>query len=250
MKWADWLIIKETDSYFDLTDAQNKELKEKIQKDLVRLKKESFPPIAKYLRKIADHVETGKITLESVTQLQTEALFTIKTAFDHFQPTALDFAVNASPDQIEHFKKKYKKETDKRSAEVKTEKDKFKFQKKRFKKWTDEWLGDLNSDQEKALDEHIRSHPSPWDLQIRSREFSLNKFLEARKSRSLLKAYMDQVEEERDPEYEVALKQYQLHLKNFILKLYQSLTKEQKDYLLRTLKARAQEFEDLAPVAL
>ncbi len=250
MKWADWLIIKETDSYFDLTDAQNKELKEKIQKDLVRLKKESFPPMAKYLRKIADHVKNDKITFESITQLQTEALVTMRTAFNHFQPTALDFALNASPEQIEYFKKKYKKETDKRIDEIKTDKDKFKLQKKRFEKWTDQWLGDLNSDQENALDEHIKFHPFPWVLQIRSREVSLNKFLEARKSRSQLKAYMDQVEEERDPEYEVALKQYQLHLMNFILKLYQSLTKEQKDHLLKSLKARAQEFEDLAPVAL
>lgn len=250
MKWADWLIIKETDSYFDLTDTQNKELKEKIQKDLVRLKKESFPPIAKYLRKIADHVETGKITFETISQLQTEALVTIKAALDQFQPTALDFAFNASPEQIDHFKKKYKKETDRRSSEIKTEKDKFKLQKNKFEKWSAQWLENLNTDQEKALVDHIKAHPFPWDLKIRSREVSLKKFLEARKSRSQLKTYMDQVEDERDPEYEVALKQYQLHLKNFILALYQSLTKDQKDHLLKTLRERAQEFEVLAPVSL
>ncbi len=246
MKWADWMIVKETDSYFDLTDTQNKELKDQVQKDLARVKKENFPLIAKFLRKVASQIEADKISLDEIVKLQNEFQITVKTALNQFQSTALDFTMKASAEQIEHFKKKYNQQTGKHADEVKTEKDKFKLQKKRFEKWTNEWLGGLTPEQKVALESDIKEVPFPWDLQVRSREVSLKKFLEARRSRDLLKAYMDQLEDERDPEYETALKVYQAHLRNYILKLYQSLSKDQKTYLMKKLRDRAQEFEGLA----
>ena len=246
LKWADWMIVKETDSYFDLSDTQNKELKNQVQKDLSRVKKENFPDIAKFLSKVAGQIEADKISLEEIAKLQTEFQITVKAALNQFQSTALDFAMKATAEQIEHFKKKYNQQTEKHADDVKTEKDKFKLQKKRFEKWTDEWLGGLTSEQKVALASDIKEVPFPWDLQVRSREVSLNKFLEARRSRALLKAYMDQLEDERDPEYEKALKDYQAHLRIYILKLYQSLNKDQKTYLTKKLRDRAHEFEGLA----
>ncbi len=246
MKWADWMIVKETDSYFDLTDTQNKDLKNQVQKDLARVKKENFPQIAKFLRKVADQAEVDKISVEEILQLQNEFQKTVRAALNQFQTTALDFSMKASAEQIEHFKKKYNKQTEKHLDDVKTDKDKFKLQKQRFEKWTDEWMGGLTSEQRVALESDIKAFPFPWDLQIRSREFSLKKFLEAQKSRSTLKTYMDQLEDERDPEYENALKDYQAHLRVYIVSLYRSLSKDQKKYLLKKLRDRAQEFEGLA----
>ncbi len=246
MKWADWMIVKETDSYFDLTDTQNKDLKLQVQKDLARVKKENFPQFAKFLRKVADQIDADKISAEEINQLQAEFQKTVRIALDQFQATALDFSMKASPDQMEHFKKKYNEQTKKHADEIRTEKDKFKLQKKRFEKWIDEWLGGLNSEQRASLETDLKAFPFPWDLQVRSREVSLKKFLDARSSRTLLKNYMDQLEEERDPEYETALKNYQVHLRNYILDLYRSLTKDQKKYLTKKLRDRAQEFEGLA----
>lgn len=246
MKWADWMIVKETDSYFDLTDTQNKDLKVQVQKDLARVKNENFPQIANFLRKVADQVDADKISVEDINQLQNEFQKTVRAALDQFQTTALDFSMKASPEQMEHFKKKYRKQTEKHLEDVKTDKDKFKLQKQRVEKWIDEWLGGLNSEQRVALESDIKAFPFPWNLQIRSREFSLKKFLEAQKSRSTLKTYMDQLEDERDPEYEIALKDYQAHLRVYIVSLYRSLTKDQKTYLIKKLRHRAQEFEGLA----
>ncbi len=246
MKWADWLIVKETDSYFDLTDNQNKDLKDQVQKNLRQVKKENFPLIAKLLRKAADQVASNKVTLEVLNQFHLEAQKTLGQAFHQFQPTALEFALKASPEQIEYFKKRYAKETEKHASEVSTDKAKFKLHKKKFEKWTDEWLSGLTPGQREALDAHIKAHPFPWDLQIRSRDFSLKAFLDARGSRATLQKYMDKMEDDRDPEYQKALQAYQIHLKNFILDLYLHLTSDQKNYLLQKLRSRAQEFEVLA----
>ena len=246
MKFADWLIVKETDSYFDLTDEQNKDLKQEIQKDLARIKKDNFPKIAEFLRKVAGQVEANKFTLENLNLWHTEGQKTIKDVLNQFQPTALEFALKASQQQIEHFKFKYQKETDKRKKEIETDDDKFKFHRKRFEKWTDEWVGGLSADQRKLLNDDIKAYPFPWDLQIRSRGVSVAKFLEARSSKISLKAYMDKMTDDRDPEYETALKAYQVHVKGFILELYKVLTKEQKAHFIKKLRDRAQEFETLS----
>ena len=246
MKWADWAIVKETDSYFDLTKAQNKELKQQIQKDLARVKKENFPIIAKFLRKIADQLKADKLSTEEIQGIQTEFQTVVRAALNQFQSTALDFSMSTSPEQIEYFKKKYNAETEKHAEEIKTEKDQFKLQKKNFEKWTDEWLNGLNSSQQVRLEEDIKAFPFPWQLQVRSRDVSLKNFLKARLSRDTLKIYMDKAEDERDPEYEKALKEYQIHLRIFIGSLFQSLTIEQKKYLIHKLESRAQELDVLA----
>jgi hypothetical protein len=246
VKWADWMITRETDSYFDLTSDQNKELRQDIQKDISQVKKENFPAMAQFLRKMSSKIQSNDLSATEVSALQEEGQGIFRAAFHQFQSTAVDLSLKASPAQVEHFIKKYDKKTQQMAEEVETAQDKFKMEKKRFEKWTDEWLDGLNNDQEKYLIDHIKAHPFPWDLQLQNRVFTLNKYLEARKSEESLKTYLAHLEDQKSPEYGKALKEYQTELSHYIFDLYKSMTPEQKKYLAQQLTHRADELEKIS----
>ena len=111
-------------------------------------------------------------------------------------------------------------------------------------------MDSLTKGQEQLLNQHLTDTPFPVLAQIKNRNYSLEKFGEARKStedlKSFVRNYYNNKYQYEDPEYRQALHSYQAELEKFIFSLIKSMNEKQKKYLSENLSEKASILERLA----
>lgn len=244
--WADEYILNEADNYFDLSSEQYKEFKPRVEKDIQRIKKENFPELSIFFRKISEKAEKNQINEKEIIALFDEGQGLFRKVLHQFEPTILDFATKATSEQANNFIKEYNKKIEELQDDIKTPSDRLKKQKKRYDRWLNEFIDNMTADQKKALEAEIENNPIPFDLQVKSRNQIRDKFLTVMGNPQELKNFLTNFEKQRSPEYQEALKKYQSGLKSYLWVLFQSLSEGQKTYLIKQLRHRADELEKIS----
>lgn len=246
VRWADDYLLHEVDSYLDLTGDQSKDYQQKLQQDIQRLKKENFPLMAAYLRRLAEHVEKRPLELKDIENYSSEGKKIFNQGMQQFKDTAT-YIISKTPDsRLERFNQKFAKKIEDQKKDIDSLQKQKKKSLKRYEKWFKEWLGGLRGPQEPALEAHLLAFPYPWDLQIKNRLILKDRILAVRKDNTSLKQILNNYDQERSPEFRQALEKYQMGLQKYLYELSQTLTPEQKKFLVERLRSRAKELENLS----
>ncbi|HEY8270055.1 MAG TPA: hypothetical protein VIG33_04155, partial [Pseudobdellovibrionaceae bacterium] len=103
VNWADTYIVSQVDDYFDLTSQQNKELKESLKKDILKIRQEQFLDWARELRRFNKYILEKNLNEETFHKYFAKALDTTRKLQSYFANTAVKFISTTSPAQLEHF---------------------------------------------------------------------------------------------------------------------------------------------------
>jgi len=249
VNWADTYIVSQADDYFDLNSAQSKELKNEVQQDIRKVRKELFPKWARSLRELEKETHTP-LTEEGFHKYFQESLEEGRTLQPYFAETAAKFITQARPEQLEHFEKAIRKKNVEDEKKVQNGQQARDESRKKYLRWTEMWINSLTKDQEQLLNRHLAEHPFPLEKQIQNKNHALEKFTAARLSpetlRSFVRDYVQDRGQYNDPDYQLAIKNYQSDLEKFVYQLALSLNDKQKKALSENLLEKASALEKLA----
>src|SRR5690606_20502321 len=111
VRWADWAIMREVNSYFDLNSKQDAELRKKVQADLLEVRRKTFPEIANLFRQVAEKLEADQVTPEQIQEWHQVGLGLFQSVLQHFRQTALDFSLALEEKQLFYFQKSFTEKT-------------------------------------------------------------------------------------------------------------------------------------------
>lgn len=250
-RFADTLAVSKTDEYFDLTSEQHSDLKEDIQKDLQRVRKEVFPQVAKSLRQLEPITRKDKLDPAELETHFTEFQKHFQNLAACFKDTAIKTSLRFSASQYTHFAKELRdeiRETEKTNADSQ---DAIRDSSKRYRRALEFWVGGLSSEQKDKLTEFLTAHPYPWRTQNQNKEFVLKQYLDSRSDSEKLKKFVatffTDTETLRLPVYAQAVSEHKKQFHKFLIdQFWPRLSKLQKDTLRENLIARAEELEKIA----
>lgn len=244
-RFADEYMLHQANSFFDLSSEQYKTYKAKVEDDLGRIKKNEGPEVIAFLRSIKTDIEKKDLNGKKVESRYDEGVKLASRIIHEFDSTALDISRSLSDKQIENFKSEYNERLDDYKEDLDTPTEKYAHQKKRYFRMLREWIGNLTIEQEKQLDTFIRTNPYPYDQQIKNRQEMRDKYIQVRKDPKKLNDFLSHIETDKDAAYDQAMKAYTPAFQNFIFNIYNSLTDQQRRYLLGRIDTRISQIEDI-----
>ncbi|UXR66193.1 DUF6279 family lipoprotein [Bdellovibrio bacteriovorus] len=250
-RWADVTAVSRADKYFDLTSAQEKELKKDLQQDINRLRKELLPEVAKSLRELEPEIKNGHMNPALLAKNFMLVQDYLKKGAAYFKNTAAKTAAQLKKDQFTYFATKVRADIEESKQDNDTADKALRTTYKRYRRSVEFWIGGISAKQQEELESFLKAHPYPWDLQNKSREYSLKLFLDSRQNPEALKKfvldYYTDYESSRLPEFTDALNAHKYAFQIFLAeKFWKGLSPEQKENLQENLIARAEDLEKIA----
>lgn len=250
VSWADTYIVSQVDDYFDITSTQSKDLKASLKKDIAKVRTEQFMIWAAELRRFEKDLSEDRLDEQTFHDYFVKTLETSKKIQPYFSDTAVKFISSASPAQLEHFERTLRKKNIENEKKIQDGKKARYETRKKYLRWVDMWVDSLTKDQEQLLNQHLTDVPFPALAQIKNRNYTLEKFHEARKSpeglKNFVRNYYNNKYQYADPEYRQALQNYQTELEKFMFSLIKSMNDKQKKHLSENLTEKASSLERLA----
>ncbi|MBX3034062.1 MAG: hypothetical protein KF865_09060 [Bdellovibrionaceae bacterium] len=249
VRFADTYMMYEADRFFDLTSAQDKELKPDVKTLVADVRREDFPKLANFMEKIATSLKAKNPDRAQMDLWFQEGREMFREALSRLEPLALKVASFADERQERHFAETFRKETDKLRGKYSTPEKALRQDRKRAERWLDFFAVDLNREQEKGLKEFLSAHPTPVNLQTNSREKFLAEFLATPKTARpewIHRFYRDP-DRFRTEDSERARLHREEALKDYLVKLWASLNHKQRG---EALKMMGKKIADLRRLAL
>ncbi|GEM_PF-6997071 len=248
---ADTLLISQTDKYFDLDRSQKEELKKNLNKDLDGLRKEMFPRVAESFRHLAPQTQTDKLSDENLDETYQQFFEYFKETSGRFKNTAIQLTLTLKPEQFSYFEKAVQKDIAKLEKKYKDPEEALESSQEKYERSLELWFGDLSRDQKNLLVEFLKENPFPWKLQAENKAYLLKQFLarqqDKEKLREFVENYHTDYESLRLPEFKEALDQHKSAFQQFLSqRFWEKLTTEQKNFLQKNLKERAEDLDKLA----
>lgn len=246
-RFADTAIIYRTDSFFNLSSEQKKELKIRIQSDLNKVRKEKFPAFAQKLREWAPLTQQNKISEQEILKIYAEVQSDMKSVSTPFLETSINTVLSLKNEQFEHLKKKIQ-------DEIEDESDPQDWQQETLKKYRrslEFWLGGLSALQKEKISNFLKANPYPSKLQNESRLYVLDKFLKSRDSQAsrekFVRDFFADYEAARLPQFQSALNQHKQSFIKFLAEeFWATLDLSQRGHFKQNLLARSTELEQLS----
>ncbi|WP_374000326.1 DUF6279 family lipoprotein [Bdellovibrio bacteriovorus] len=250
-RWADVTAVSRADKYFDLTSQQEKELKQDLQKDITRLRKELLPEVAQSLRELEPEIKKGHMNPALLAKNFMLVQDYFKKGAGYFKNTAAKIATQLKKNQFDHFAVKVRADIEESKQDNDTAEKAQRTAYKRYRRSVEFWIGGISAKQQDELEDFLKTHPYPWALQNKSREHSLKLFLNSSQNPEALKKfvldYYTDYESSRLPEFTEALNAHKYAFQIFLAeKFWKGLSPEQKENLQENLIARAEDLEKIA----
>lgn len=247
-RFADTAVASKADDYFDLSSAQQSELKKSVQKDIDLVRKNLFPILAKKLRSLEPLANNSSLDPALVESTASELQGYFKLLPSYFLETSVKTALDLTPQQFDHFSEEIRQEIKKDKENPKDIKKEWE---KKYRRSLEFWIGGISVEQRKAISEFVVKNPYPLALQNQSRQHVLSSFLQASKNPESLKKFITEFstdyESLRLQTFKEAL---QVHKKSFqkffATDFWPTLTAVQRQRLAKTLISRAEELERMA----
>lgn len=251
VRWADITATSRADRYFDLTSEQKSELKENIQNDITKMRKEMFPEVAKSFRRLEPEIKKDQLNPELVAKNFVEIQSYFKKGTNYFKDSALKTAGKLSKQQFDHFAKKVREDIAEAKENNETPEKSLKTAYKRYRRSFEFWIGGISVKQQDEIEKFLKAHPYPWELQNKSREHTLKLFLEASHNPPALQKfvadYFVDYETSRLPEFNEALNKHKAAFQTFLTEqFWKSLSSSQKNVLRDNLITRAEDLDKIA----
>lgn len=250
VRFADTYVMLEADRFVDLSKSQRADAKAAFESGLKDVRREVFPAGADFLEEMAKALESRGADRASLDKWFERGQSVARTALLKFEKGSLDLALSMSKEQDENFAREFRERLDELRSETSTPEKLFKRDKKRAMKWTDMWVGSITREQEKKLDEFLRAHPTPIELQLKHRERLFAEFRaaagDARKA--WVKKFLTNPESMRAPDYDQALKARETALKAYLMEFWTTMTDTQKKTFFETLRGKAADLRRLSKV--
>lgn len=251
VRFADTYVMWETDHYLDLTSLQEKTVRPEVEQALKDVRGRLFPQIADFLDSIATDLRQHEITDESMNAWYEGTRKFYLTGVALFEPFVQDLVKSATTAQLERFTKQSTEKLNELRAKTGTPEKAFKVDEEKFEKWSDFISLRLDRAQQKEIDQYLHEHPTPFATQIAERERLLKEFmaLPATERPQWIHRLTADPESLRTPEAKAVYRAADQAAKDLSVKLWKSLSKEQKDEVLQGLQKKAAEFRRLAKVS-
>lgn len=248
---ADSLLISQTDKYFDLDRSQKEDLKKNLNKDLDGLRKEMFPRVAASFRQLAPQVQTDNLSNEIIEETYQQFFDYFKETSRRFKDTAVHLALTLKPEQFSYFEKAVQKDIAKLEKRYKDPEEALESSQEKYERSLELWFGDLSRDQKNLLAEFLKENPFPWKLQAENKAYLLKQFLARQQDKEKLKEFVENYhtdyESLRLPAFKEALDRHKSAFQEFLAQeFWGKLTAEQKNFLQKNLKERAEDLDKLA----
>lgn len=245
------MTVSKVDDYFDLDSTQKEQLKKDIQSDLKNVKQDVLPQVAKSLRELDVLFTQDAVQTSMVAKIFTDSEAYIKQAATKFEATAVKMSATLSEKQFQHFAEEMREKIEDSQDDTKTSADALKQSMKRYTKTLEFWVGSLSRDQRAQLKEFLSKNPYPWDLQNKSKQAALEQFLNSRKNpeelKKFVKGFVNDYDAYRTAEFKTALRAHQAAFQEFfVMNLWPTVQKSQRQELKENLISRAESLEKLA----
>lgn len=245
------MTVSKVDDYFDLDTTQKEQLKKDVESDMKNLKQDVFPQVAKSLRELDVLFSQDAVQTSMVAKIFSDSEAYIKQAATKFEATAVKMSATLSEKQFQHFAEELRDKIEESEDDTKTAAGALKQSMKRYTKSLEFWVGNLNRDQRAQLKEFLSKNPYPWDLQNKSKQAALDQFMNSRKDpeelKKFVKGFVNDYAAYRTAEFKAALKTHQAAFQEFfVMNLWPTVQKSQRQELKENLIARAESLEKLA----
>lgn len=245
------MTVSKVDDYFDLDSSQKEQLKKDVESDIKNLRQDVFPQVAKSLRELEVLFGQDAVQTSMVAKIFEDSESYLKKATIKFENTALKVAPTLTDKQFDHFAEEVRENIEDSREDTATSAGALKQSMKRYTRMLEFWVGNLNRDQRHQLREFLSKNPYPWELQNKSKQAVLEKFLNSRKDpeelKKFVKAFASDYDVYRLPEFKTALKQHQAAFQEFfVMNLWPTVQKNQRAELKENLISRAETLEKLA----
>lgn len=253
IRFADVYLMSEADRLFDLTREQERRLKPEVQTVIKEIRRQDFPVFAEFLQRIATGVESA--SEEGIKKDQIDAWFlegkrSLSLVMRRFEPAALDLARDAGDEQAKSFEEEFKRSTDKLRKRTDTEKKLYERDFERAERWFEMWIRRPTKEQQRMLEEYVRGNPSPINEQLQHREKMLADFLAVKGDARIewIKKFYENPDALREPSYAAKMDTREAKLRDFLFRIGQTMSKEQKEYLTKDLREKAAQLQRLSVV--
>lgn len=249
--FADTYITSQLDKYFDINNIQSHFIKKNLKEDIKAVKRIIFPRAADELEKILKEAEEIKTWEKEIFLSHEKAMKEIfYSSVKIFERSAVGFAEQLTPAQLEAFQKEFKEKTDDIQELVKDPQEAREKRYEKMKKYIEGWVGNLTPEQKNDLFHYSQQNLFPHSEQIRNREKLVRGFAEAFPDKEKRKNYVSQLflnyENLRDPDYAKLIEADQDKMIIFLVRIANKMSEEQRDHLRRTLKDRIKQLRDSA----
>ena len=242
--WADWYLLRQVNGYFDLTDLQKKEAKERIARLALWHKTQELPAYADYISRIGAGVDQG-LTRPDLDRFFARYQELRRRFYAGLIGEAAPWMASLEPGQFGVLQKKLAEEN--QEMELELQKPAPEQEAKRLKWMTEflgDWIGDLTPAQRAKTKAFLATQPSLEPDRLAYRRASQGRFfarLPALKTpeafgAELSKLWVTPYEGEISP-YHAKVLATQEAYKGFLLDLALHLTGEQKRHFQKKVQA-------------
>ncbi len=170
---ADTLLVYSLDSYFDLDDAQEKLVKERVRELLAWHRSTQLLAYARFLDDTERKVGNGRVTPDEVLAFQQALNEKMMKIGEHAAPELARLALTLSPTQVNHFADKLAKDNSKARREFLkiAGKETLDDRVKAYAERTETWFGSLSKEQLEMVRTSLAAQPSnqQWWMEERER---------------------------------------------------------------------------------
>ena len=151
-RYADWYVMRRIDAHVDLTDKQRAYLEPRVDEHLVWIKAELLPETHKFIGELIPRVERG-ITNDDITWTAGRIDFLRGRLVQRLMPDTIWLFSQLSPDQIKHLENELNDSVERGNKKMKNQtpeefrKDKLEQYETTFK----DWVGSINETQKQSI---------------------------------------------------------------------------------------------------
>ncbi len=250
LRWADTFALSYINDYFDLTSAEQKEIKQDINAVIKQIQLEDFPVYSKHFIQLSEQIEKDQFNAVTVESFLNQLETVLKKSSQRFEPVAQKVFTFQAKSGFESFDKEFREKQKRDLKKASDVKDLAKDSRKKISRWVNETVEVLTTEQEREFTDMALKFPAPLKFQIQSREALFEKFKTVRSvpeaREKLIRDFFYQWESLQSEEYLKARQEYRTQYRHWLIGLSSKLTAKQKQDFVKNLRKRAAELKYLS----
>ena len=250
----DWLVPWYLEDYIELEGPQEKLFEARLEAYLAWHRQEQLPIYADFLESVADAAEQG-LTEADIASIQARTQSLAQTLIDKLEPDMMDLFAMASDKQVQSLFKKFASDNEQYRKDVlEVSVDKQRRQRgKEAQHYVERWTGSLDKQQRQLIDDWSQSYEIMGEELFETQlawQGEFHRILDLRHDKPVyekaFRALLDNPEFGRSAALQQKLDQNERAVVQLYLQLDQSLTKSQRQHMVKKLRSYAEDFRALA----
>ncbi|MGE0615037.1 MAG: DUF6279 family lipoprotein [Bacteriovoracia bacterium] len=248
-RFAGPFVVTAIDKYFDLDSTQAEKTRTLVDKELKGLVQHQIPHVNESLREYLRLVKNPDLTRAQYDAFADRARDKFLAALPQLEGSVKEFTASLTPRQMEHYGKIALENLRKEEERLKSSAGREKQLRQRISFGYDLVGLELNAAQKEQFARFLAESKYPFELEIRNRERTIRKFLEAAKKPDTRDAFLHEILHHplrfRDDAYRKAYEEYRQISHSFQHRLIRSFTEAQQIRIERKVRDLIQQLEEL-----